>query len=140
MSVHGLALRRAITQRLRADAGVTALVAADRIYGDEPPAEPEWPFVKYLSLPVLPYESSCGRGDEATVQISAFAYGPGTDDIWAIASAIREALDDASLTLATGIDLVSIDWTSTQILREPDVDASAYHAAVQIRAITVEAT
>lgn len=135
---HSLLVRQSLVKALRADAGVTALVDATRIYGEESPSLPTWPFVR-MGLPESnAYEQSCGRGSETSIFVHAFAQGPGMDAAAAIGAAVAAALGADDLTLDLGaVGLVSCEYLGTQVIRDTG-EASAYHAIVRLAVTTVE--
>jgi hypothetical protein len=100
-----LALQAALVARLRADAGVSALVAA-RVY-DEPPDGAALPLVRVGTLDVAP-ERMDGCTDEAIIfSIEAHSRPiAGRVEASRIAHAIRVALDEVSLTVAG----YNLDW------------------------------
>lgn len=132
---HTLTMREAIVQKLQAAAPVTALIPPESIYGEQPPAAPAWPFIRYGMPTTTQYESSCGEGSEHDIMIDVFAYGPGMDMCAKICAAVGMALDNASLAIDP-LGLVSIDWTGSQIIRD-GAEMSAYHGMVRFTAITI---
>jgi hypothetical protein len=65
---HSLDLRKAVVARLKADAGLIALVPAERVFGEQPSALPAWPFVRYGEDSV--------RAFSADLPIHSFSKGP----------------------------------------------------------------
>jgi hypothetical protein len=127
---HSLILRKGIVAHLKADAGLTALVPASSIYGEQPPAKPAWPFIRYGLPLTTPERFDCYMGGEHAVTIHSFAKGPGSDAILTIRAAIIAALDDAEieLPLDTGEDakVTLIAHTLSNLIRDTD-EAGAYH-------------
>lgn len=136
-SNNALILRQAIIAVLRAAPEVVARVPSNRIYGEESPAHPTWPFIRYGFSIDTPYEQSCGAGSEHRVQIDAFAYGPGTDEVRRIESAIIGSLNDDTLDLP-GLTLVACDWIGTNTMRDDPI-RSEYHAAIEFTVQVLEA-
>lgn len=66
-------VRRAVLQRLKADAGVTALVAASSIHPSTVPANPAWPFIRFDAPQSTPLDGSCYAGAEVTFLLHCFA-------------------------------------------------------------------
>lgn len=127
---HSLILRKGIVAHLKADAGLTALIPAANIYGEQPPAKPKWPFIRY-GLPVTtPERFDCYVGGEHAVTIHSFAKGPGTDDILDLRAAIIASLDDAEIELPLDTDegakVTLIAHTLSNLIRDTD-EAGAYH-------------
>jgi hypothetical protein len=119
-----LPLRQAVIRTLRADDALTALLPAERIYGERSPAELTWPFVRY------------GQADIGQVggslPIHVFSKQQFTDEAASIASAIVDALDGRSLALDGGRK-ATLTWpeaSGTQII--PDsAEADAWHAIIR---------
>lgn len=132
---HSLALRKAIVTRQRADAAVSAIVGT-RAYGMHVPAGAEWPYTRYGSPLASIYETSKTDGSDSDIIVHAFAKGPGEDECANLCAAVVACLTGDELPLADGLDLVSLDWVSTQILDQPEDDG--YHGIVRFRAITEE--
>lgn len=132
---HSLPLRRAIVKALLAAAAVTA-ICEGRIYGEEPPPTPEWPFIRYGLPEVDSYEASCWDGGTHPVTIHCFARGPGMDACSELAAAVSATLENSDLALV-GLELVAIDFVRTQIIRDSD-EAGAYHAIVQFSVTTAQ--
>ena len=118
-----LPLRQAIVSLLRTDTDLTALVPAERVYGERSPASPTFPFVRYGV-------SDIGATGGAT-SLHVFSKSGFTDQAANIAARIVEALDGK--TLATGSRKVTLTWperNGTQII--PDsAEADVFHAIVR---------
>lgn len=128
-----LEMRKAVIAHLRADSRITDLVPAARVFAEQPPAMPDWPFIRY-GLPLTgAYEATGWDGSEATIAISVFAKGPGMDSASKISKRLVESMADfqpATFSLADN------EWERTQILRdEPDSDG--YHAIAEFRVAAV---
>ncbi|AFA44854.1 DUF3168 domain-containing protein [Rhodobacter capsulatus] len=125
-----LALQAALVARLRADAGVGALVGA-RVY-DEPPDGATLPLVRIGNIDVAP-ERMDGCTDEAvTFSIEAHSRPiSGRVEASRIAHAIRSALDEADFVV-TGHHL---DWCQflTQAVTR-GADGKTYVATVAFQA------
>lgn len=118
-----------IVKALKASAPLTALVPTARIYGPEPPAEPQWPWA-YVQTPLeSPSRATCLNGASLSVTVHGFAKGPGDDAASAIGDAIKRALDGVSVPTADCA--IDIQWQQTQIVRD-SAEASAYHAIVRL--------
>lgn len=89
------------------------------------------PFIR-LSVPnVRPWEDDCGEGSEHTLRVHVFADLVTATDL---AAAVREALQDADLTIA-GTDLRWLDYDQT--IKQPDPDnPNLYMAIVAFKAVT----
>lgn len=148
---HTLELRRAVLPILKADSTLAGLVAA-RIYGEEPSAEPVWPFVRY-GVPILAPDEAMGwTGGSVRITLHGFARarnaeGQATNG-FEVASRIGRrmalVLDGATFTLpvhedagrpAQAIDVVHV---ATDVIRDT-TEASAWHVVVQFEVQTAEA-
>ncbi|MBZ9943440.1 DUF3168 domain-containing protein [Mesorhizobium sp. BR1-1-13] len=118
-----LDLQGAIIARLRADAGVTALVG-QKVY-DVPPASAVEP---YISIGPTSYQeeyTDCVVGGEVFIQIDAWSTQPAQSEMRAIAHAIRAAMR-ADFTLMDTA-LVSLEHWRTDYL----VDGTSMHASIR---------
>lgn len=132
---HSLALREAIVAYLRAAPQVAAIVDA-RVYGEQPPAVPEWPFIRY-GLPTMEaYEASGWAGATHDVVLHCFAKGPGMDAVGVLNKAVVDVLDGVDVAPA-GTMAVQFEWQSTQVIRDTD-EAGAYHGIVSFTVTTAE--
>lgn len=129
-----LALRKGILNVLALDAGVTAYVGA-RIYGEESPAKPTWPFLRYGFSTSAPFYGACWKGQAVAVTIHAFAKGPGTDDVLNLAHAVRDALDERDVPIVSSGGVLFVQFSGLQVIRDTE-EAGAYHAVVQFEAAT----
>jgi len=137
-----LPIRRVILPRLKADAGVTALIPAARIYPATVPANPTFPFIRYGASMVAPFRASGLDSSAVTVAIHAFTKditnGSGAITMTAedaaakMADAIGRAVDDTTLALEGGAGKARVTWTGTNLLQDPD-EAGAWHAVVNLR-------
>lgn len=131
-------LRRSILTRLKADAGLIALVPAARIFPQAVPVEPEWPFIKTGPSLSLPYRASCVRGDTITMDLHAFARGSASetaeDHAGRIGGLIEEALDDRTLTLETGAT-ARIRLSDKRLMQDGEPDAFHWFAQINARVL-----
>lgn len=135
MSDPSLALQGAIIARLKASAGVVALIAA-RVY-DEVPLIAVFPYVSIGDGQVIGDDDECSETSEVTFQMHAWSRSPadtGYPKVKSILSAIRTAMR-APLAL-DGFQLLSQEFTQTQFLREPDGGLTR-HAVIEYRFIIV---
>lgn len=126
-----LELHGAIVQALLGAAAVTALVA-QRIY-DRPPGDPapQLPYVVVADLELQGGYAECLVWDVLQVSINVFSDEPGLPEAMRIGRALRDALHDANLQLATN-NLTEIKFQSARYGR--DVDGLGARAAVVFRA------
>lgn len=134
-----LAVRRAIIPTLTGNAAVTALIPAARIYPEEPPVSPQWPFARVEAASATPFAPSGVNGAVVTGAVSVFAKGPGADDAVRAGAAVGKALDLAVLDLSADIGQAAkarFRVTGAPLLRDP-AEQGAWQVAVQFVA-TVE--
>lgn len=62
---YSLEVRKAVVKHLINDEDVTALVSRERIYGEESPAKPVWPFIRMGF--VLPRRSRPKAGKDPSI-------------------------------------------------------------------------
>lgn len=124
-----LDVRRSIVAHLKNYAPLTMIVSAARIYGEEAPANTEWPFIRY-GLPLVgQFEATGWDGSEQEVTIHAFANGPGTDSISRAAKQVVEAMKGWT---PAGLGVAAGEWLGTTLLRDsPEAEASKYHAVIR---------
>lgn len=131
-----LEIRRAIVAHLRADATVTALVPAERIYGEWPAVtDPDWPFIRMGYASAEAFEATGWSGSESDFRIHVFANGPGTDAAMTIGKRVQRSME--------GFDPLSMDgcwseWVRTNYM--PDVVAGKIHGALDFSVVGVEVT
>jgi hypothetical protein len=129
--VSSLELQKAIVARLRADAGVTALVG-QRVY-DQVPTSPQFPYVSLGPDQIALSRADCYDGSEINLQVDAWSRAVGFPEVKRIGDAVRAALQDAPLSL-TGYRLLDITFVEARTFRDPDGLTS--HAAMTFRALT----
>ncbi|UOA23596.1 hypothetical protein DSM110277_02025 [Sulfitobacter pontiacus] len=124
---YALALQKALVAKLKADAGVVALVGA-RIY-DQPPQAALRPYIRIGGIEPRPVRTDGKAAANLTFGIEAHSrpVTSGRVEATKCAEAIVTALDDATLTV-TGFDVVQVHW-QTQTLTQ-DSDGQSYTAIV----------
>lgn len=128
---HNLQIRRAVLPRLKAETVIASLTTG-RVYGEQPPSEPEWPFLRYGFSIGTATEWSCVEGSENAVTVNVFARGPGTDECDRLNKATIRALDGKTLQLEadpdTGQSATAIEVThlGSEIMRDT-TEANDYH-------------
>ena len=125
-------IRRAIIAHLRADANLTALVPAEKIFAEFALSD-DMPFIRMGYTDALPFEASCWSGSENTFTIHAFAKGPSTDGVGQIAKRIVESMANFS---PASLDGAWQEWTGTIVL--PDEVPERLHAVVTFSVTAVE--
>lgn len=125
-----LELQGEIIKRLKADAGVAALVNG-RVY-DSVPAGAVFPYVSYGPSDLVTDDAECLVAFDGFHQLDAWSRTPGYPEVKKVAEAVRRALHDAPLPLPTNA-LVFIEHRSTRYLRDPDGLTS--HAVIQLETV-----
>lgn len=120
-----LELQGAIVGRLKADAGVIALVGT-RIY-DPVPSTQTFPYVSFGPRDSLSDDADCITGFEITMQIDAWSRTSGFKEALQIADAVRTCLAGYEFTLTVNA-AVLFEHRVTRTFRDPDGITS--HAAL----------
>jgi Protein of unknown function (DUF3168) len=124
-----LELQGKIVERLKADPTVTALING-RVY-DSVPQAAGYPFVSLGPCQTINTSADCIVGYEIFQQVDAWSRAVGYPEVKRIEDAVRFALDDAPLALATN-GLVFIQFDDGNTSRDPDGLTS--HSAMSFRA------
>lgn len=124
---YSLEVRKAVVAHLVADEGVTALVSAEKIWGEEIKGAPSWPFIKLGFIITTPFEATDWDGSAHRVTVHAFSKGPFTDAVAQINKAVVAAMDTVAVP---GLGTVDLQWRSTDVVRDTD-ESSAYHGINQ---------
>jgi hypothetical protein len=128
------ALQGALLARLRADAGVAAVVGA-RVW-DEPPAEAAWPHLLFTRAETRPVRAEgCGHEHRLTLTVVS-RYG-GSEEAKAAVGAVRACLDGAAVVLAGGWRCVDLRVTYADVFRASDLRRT--YGVVRLRAVTESA-
>ncbi|PTQ13732.1 hypothetical protein CLG96_00150 [Sphingomonas oleivorans] len=135
-------VRKAILTLLKADATLTAIVPASRIYPQSPPASHAWPFVRYGAPTAIPIVATRIDGSELSVAVHGFAKDRIVDGVLVetaedhadrIGAAIAAALDRKMVTITTPYPArIRIRSTGCQLIADGG-EADAYHAVQNFR-------
>jgi hypothetical protein len=133
-----LPVRRGIITVLGADAAVTAIVPAARIF-PMTAKSPGWPFIIYGSSSTVPIRATCIDGCEITVALHGFAKPRYAGDVMIetaedhaarLSAAIAAAVDGQRLTIPGGN--AGVRHTGSQLLVD-GAEADAFHCVVNLR-------
>lgn len=133
-----LSVRGKIIASLKADAQLTAIVPAARIYPSKTPAEPTWPFIRVPILTGTVAEMDGGSGSDQSgvihcfTKISAAVPDPEAQAATINAHIMRIVSVIDAVPLGDGESL-GIHAVQTQVLMDP-AEADAFHGIVQVRA------
>lgn len=127
---YSLDVRKSIVANLKAFAPLTARISAARIYGEEAPADPQWPFIRYGLSDAAAFEATGWDGSEHDVAIHAFVNGPYTDNIEKAVTQIVEAMK--GWQAPSGLGIVTAEWIGKAVIRDnPGEEQSKYHAIIR---------
>lgn len=130
-------VKGSVIAHLASDTDLTAVVPANDIFAMQVPKEPNWPFIRYGSPIIAPYEASCWEGSSITVTIHAFAetteVEAGEDLVGRIAGLIVDAMKSWS---PQNFGLIENDWITTSVVRD-EPEADRWHAIIQFRVTAV---
>lgn len=120
------ALRASLLARMKADAGLTALVPAARIYPSRTPATLTWPFIKLGVISDLPYRPSGASGSQELIgTIHVFAKGIDAENQCnAIRCELARVMDAQS-----AIDGLHLRYDGGTVMQDGS-EADAYHGVV----------
>lgn len=126
-----LEIQGAIIARLKADAGVTSLVA-QRVY-DIPPATAAKPYISIGPSNYVTEDADCIYGGEVMIQVDCWSEATVLSEVRRISDAVRKAIRGSDLSLTTNA-LVTLDhWRSDYI-----VDGAIKQASVRFTGIVEE--
>lgn len=130
MASPDLELQGAIVARLKAVAGVTAIVS-QRVY-DTPPDNAAFPYVSMGPSDVLGDDAQCVTGYDIAIQIDCWSRAVGFPEVKRLAHEVKLALHQFALSLPSNT-LVTLDFRQTRTFR--DTDGQTSHAAMEFRAL-----
>lgn len=134
-------VRPAVLTLLKGAVPVTVLVPAARIYPQQRPPNPAWPFIGYGAPIVVPFGASGLDGSSTTVAIHAYAETTGEGDDTVSGEDMAAAINRVVAAVLGGEDGCEIDlteygcpfpavahisWTGSQVVQD-NADASAFH-------------
>lgn len=126
------ALQKSIYEALSADAAVTGLLGAGRIYDDTPQRSP-MPYLTFGQSTLRDWSTGTDAGDEHVLTLHVWSRAEGRRQTHEIMRALRNALHERALTLE-GHHLVNLRHELSEARREPD--GETYHGIVRLRAVT----
>lgn len=128
-----LALRASVQARLAADAALTALIGAERIF-DEAPRAQRGTYIVHGDVDARDWSTSTEAGCEQEFALVVWAGQSGsTRQALEAARLIVAALDEADLAV-DGHRLVDLRWLSTRLARDPRNGLPS--AVLRFRAVT----
>lgn len=130
------ALSAALVAALNANAALTAIIGPNAIH-DRLLTKAAMPYIVLRDISSTEWGADNDGGLEHQISLDAWSSTSGHREAQTLAGLIREALDNASLTLAAGVSLVSLLHVKTRTRREAKTDAHV--AEMVFRAVTAAA-
>lgn len=135
---HSLPVRQAVVEYLlSADHTDLRSLIGTKVFGMFVPNNAGLPRVCYTGPDTVPYEDCCSVGSEVSFVLNVFSQSPTEDECASITAELVNVLDEDTLPLASGVDLLAVDWVRTQIL--PDETCDGFRAIVDFIVTTREA-
>lgn len=128
------ALSAAVCAALNDNAALTAIIGPNAIH-DRLLTKAAMPYVVLRDITSTEWGADNDGGLEHQIALDAWSALPGHREAQAIAGLIRASLDNARLTLAGGVTLVSLLHVKTRTRRETKTDTHV--AEMVFRAVTV---
>jgi hypothetical protein len=125
-------LQQSVFAALGADAALTALLGAGRVYDDVPQGSP-LPYVTLGRATAQDWSMGSEDGTEHVFTVHVWSGARGKKQAHEILGAIRAALHDQPLSLA-GHDLINLRHEHSEIRRDPD--GETVHGIARFRAVT----
>lgn len=132
MASAGWALQIAVYAALAADASVTALIGAGKIF-DDVPREAEFPYIVFGQGLERDWSTGAEAGSEHVLVLHVWSRHSGRRETLEVMKAVCGALDDQPLTLS-GHRLVNLRHEVSEARRADD--GETYQGIVMFRAIT----
>jgi Protein of unknown function (DUF3168) len=125
-------LQQAMFGALSADAALTALLGAGRIYDDVPQATSP-PYVVLGPITARDWSTATEAGTEHVIALHVWSRARGKKQTHDIMETVRAALHDQPLSVS-GYRLVNLRHESSDIRRDPD--GETIHGTLRFRAVT----
>ena len=126
---NSLLVRREVVKCLKAFTPLTALIAAAKIFPENPPSDAPWPRVQYSSFS-QPWGGTGYSGSVHFVDAHVFFNGPGTDNVHNAVAQVIEAIKAMSFP-----GLADHEWLGTigPLNDAPSGETYKWHSVVQFR-------
>jgi Protein of unknown function (DUF3168) len=125
-------LQQSIFAALGADAALTALLGAGRVFDDVPQATP-LPYVTFGHASARDRSTASEDGTEHIVTLHVWSAAGGKKQTHEVLGALSAALHDRPLTLV-GHSLINLRHEHSEIRRDPD--GETVHGIARFRAVT----
>ena len=135
MTAPAAELQKAVFEALGADAAVTALLGAGKIY-DHAPANVAFPYITFGRTSIFDWSTGTESGTEQLFTLHVWSKTKGKKETLAIMEAAKTLLDDAALELDEH-HLVNMRLEFAE--ERYDDDLSVHHGLLRFRAVTERA-
>jgi len=125
-------LQQSVFAALTADAALTALIGAGRIYDDVPQGS-ALPYIALGQVTARDWATGSEDGNEHILMVHVWSNAKGKKQAHEILGAVRNALHDRPLAL-TGHRLINLRHEFSQARRDPD--GETIHGTARFRAVT----
>ena len=132
MTAPAAELQKAVFEALGADAAVTALLGAGKIY-DHAPANVAFPYITFGRTSIFDWSTGTESGTEQLFTLHVWSKTKGKKETLAIMEAAKTLLDDAALELDEH-HLVNMRLEFAE--ERYDDDLSVHHGLLRFRAVT----
>ncbi|MEO3387844.1 DUF3168 domain-containing protein [Mesorhizobium sp. CAU 1741] len=132
MTSAAVELQKAVYATLSADAGLIALIGADRIH-DHAPAHLAFPYVTFGRSTVSDWATSTEDGSEHIFTVHVWSNARGKSQALEIMAIIGGLLHDAELSVAEH-NLINLRQEFEEL--RYDADNDVYHGTLRYRAVT----
>lgn len=132
MASAGWVLQKAIFATLAADAVLTGLIGAGKIF-DDVPRDAEFPYVVFGPGMELDWSDSTSAGHEHRLVLHVWSRHSGRRQIYEVMDAVRTALHERAL-VPEGHRLINLRHERSEARR--DEDGETYQGIVRFRAVT----
>lgn len=133
MASPSLELYSTTITRLKADAGVAALVAG-RVYDDVRPT-PVYPYLNFANFDVAQDDVTCQTGYDIHIDIDGWTNTSGNVQAWQLSHATVKALHNWTPALTTN-DCITFQHTRTRVFK--DLDDAVTHCVMTFRVAVTE--
>lgn len=125
-------LQKAVFAALEADAALTSLIGAGRIYDDAPQGA-SFPYITFGATLARDWSTGSDTGAEHVLTLHVWSRAAGKKEAQAIMRILREALHDEPLVIEDH-RLINLRHEFSDTSRDPD--GETVHGIVRFRAVT----
>jgi hypothetical protein len=132
MASAGWDLQKSVYATLQSNPSLITLLGDARIY-DAVPQSAVFPYVVIDQMQIRDWSTGTEKGSEHVVLLHVWSHYEGKREVCEIGDVLRDALDDAELSLEDH-RLVNLNHQYSDLKR--DEDGKIYHGIVRFRAVT----